>query len=256
LIASKTRAWSNEIQIESNSASCKTDCQQNERAEKMSATSKPAWEPDSPLMRVTTESSMANRALRDYAALGPTRSLAKLINRYRSESEVSTGIKPPTRRLATMAGWSSRFDWVARVARYDELLAIEDQALWEERRRQVREFDWDLGGQLRQRVISFLDRLPEFIESKMSDPIRDEDTGEVYRVLTVGLNTNLSQLAQASRISSELMRLASEQPTEIWELLDGAALDGAIKRTVDQLANPGEAPAVEEPAGSPGPDGG
>jgi hypothetical protein len=155
-----------------------------------------------------------------------------------------------------MAGWSSRFDWVARVARYDELLAIEDQALWEERRRQVREFDWDLGGQLRQRVISFLDRLPEFIESKMSDPIRDEDTGEVYRVLTVGLNTNLSQLAQASRISSELMRLASEQPTEIWELLDGAALDGAIKRTVDQLANPGEAPAVEEPAGSPGPDGG
>lgn len=60
------------------------------------------------------ETKRAIQACNDYLRLGPGRSLAKLLNRYQSGTEV-----PPTRRIGTLKTWSVSFGWQQRAAAYD-----------------------------------------------------------------------------------------------------------------------------------------
>jgi hypothetical protein len=63
-------------------------------------------------------------ALCDYAALGPSRSIDKLLQFY-----TSSGIaKPPTKHRASLGVWSSQHDWQARARAYDDMLALEASA--------------------------------------------------------------------------------------------------------------------------------
>jgi len=80
------------------------------------------WDASHPLERCQGESRNANAALRDYALMGSGRSLRKLLARYdgRSADDAQTE-EPPTRYWSTLSGWSCKFDWVARVARWDEI---------------------------------------------------------------------------------------------------------------------------------------
>jgi hypothetical protein len=55
------------------------------------------------------ETPRAAQAWADYLALGPDRSLAKLLHRYQTASN------PPTRRLKSLADWSAAFDWQGRL---------------------------------------------------------------------------------------------------------------------------------------------
>lgn len=67
-----------------------------------------------PLSRVAGETAKANLALRDYAMMGPGRSLDKLLDRYQSAAE-----ERPTMRRATLVAWSTRYAWQARVEALD-----------------------------------------------------------------------------------------------------------------------------------------
>jgi hypothetical protein len=72
------------------------------------------------------ESPKAAQAWADYVALGPDRSLAKLIARYRSTPEAC-----PTTRLQTLKRWSAEYGWQDRL----HGLAAEQAAIAEARER-------------------------------------------------------------------------------------------------------------------------
>jgi hypothetical protein len=62
------------------------------------------------------ETARAKRAWSDYLALGPGRSLEKLIDRYEAVRRVSIGkASVPTTCLRTLEEWSSAFGWQARL---------------------------------------------------------------------------------------------------------------------------------------------
>jgi len=96
------------------------------------------WAAADPLAGAAGESPKANAALRDYALLGPGRSLRALLRRYQEQPD------PPTRRLATLESWSSQNRWQARLADHDRQLyrdrlaaqATRQQA-WEDKAWQV-----------------------------------------------------------------------------------------------------------------------
>lgn len=54
----------------------------------------------------------AAQAFDDFVALGPTRSLRKLYERYRQQ----TVSKPPSSRLETLFEWSTKYGWQDRIA--------------------------------------------------------------------------------------------------------------------------------------------
>lgn len=64
--------------------------------------------------RQAKEQNRAVVACNDYLRLGPGRSLAKLLGRYQNAIEA-----PPTKRLKTLADWSTTFGWQTRAAAYD-----------------------------------------------------------------------------------------------------------------------------------------
>jgi hypothetical protein len=66
---------------------------------------------DSPGFR---ESRRAPVALRDYLQLGPGRSLAALLDLYK------TSPAPPTRSARTLRAWARRYDWPERASCHDE----------------------------------------------------------------------------------------------------------------------------------------
>jgi len=60
-------------------------------------------------------------ALCDYCALGPARSIDKLLQNY-----TSSGIaNPPTKHRASLGLWSSQHDWQRRALEYDSALQQE-----------------------------------------------------------------------------------------------------------------------------------
>ena len=69
----------------------------------------------------STESKKAYQALRDYAHLGPARSLRRLHALYveQAADTAKDAPLPPTVRLASLMAWSARHDWQARVDAWD-----------------------------------------------------------------------------------------------------------------------------------------
>jgi len=72
------------------------------------------WSEVDPLARAEPETRQANAALRDYAAMGPGRSLASLASRHQTDPKAA-----PTKRLRTLKDWSRRYAWQARVEAVD-----------------------------------------------------------------------------------------------------------------------------------------
>lgn len=126
-----------------------------------------AYNPDDPLALAPDEPDKANLALHDYEALGPDRTLEALTALYRASA---TPI--PTRHIATLKNWSTRYAWQDRVAQQQELrLAAERKArdaVWAARREQIRDESWELAQRLRKRALELLDHptVEETSESK------------------------------------------------------------------------------------------
>lgn len=155
------------------------------------------------LGEVDGESRKARQALLDYAQAGAGRGLRKLHARYQAAETA------PTRRLSSLLAWSSRFDWQARVARFDLAQQEEQQESWARRKAEVREQDWTDAARVRGRVMGLLNG-------------GGLDALELLRV------------AGALRQASDLMRLAAGEEAEM--ALGGAALDEFIDRQLARLA--------------------
>jgi hypothetical protein len=70
------------------------------------------------------ETPRAAQAFADYLAMGPGRSLEKLLAQYRQQT--ANGIRVPTLRFKTLADWSGTFCWQARL---DQIVSQERQAV-------------------------------------------------------------------------------------------------------------------------------
>ncbi len=168
------------------------------------------------------ESKRAHTAFIDYALMGPGRSLRKLWDRYRGQSEGEAGAeKPPTRRLATLEAWSSKFTWQKRIEAWTAEQQLLDQARWEERRRAIREADWDAGEALRGLAADILAQAPQFLKTTRR-LVKGTNGTPDREVITVGIDIGamLKALAQAS----ELQRQAAEMPKVVDVTSDGEAI--------------------------------
>lgn len=74
------------------------------------------FDQDAPLSRIKGETIKAHNALMDYWLMGAGRSQEKLRQRYSED----TANEPPTIHLRTLAGWSTRYHWQARIAQQAE----------------------------------------------------------------------------------------------------------------------------------------
>lgn len=214
------------------------------------------WVQDDPLAPMRSvknkavEKATANTALSDYAALGVTRSFKKLIEMYTASPPKRAN--PPTTSVDTLKHWSRRFDWQARIARYDELRIEATRLEWESRQDELRLMDWQQGADLREKVLDFLRELPKFTKTQVGEKeeIQPDGTKVITRIITIGLNTSLAQIAQSLRAASELQRLALGEPTQNINL-SGAALDVMIERELGKLAEArmgGDVPALPQPS--------
>jgi hypothetical protein len=178
------------------------------------------WDADNPLDAITGETVKANQALRDYAAMGAGRSIAKLIERYRTVPNAS-----PTRREPTLKTWSVKFHWQARLADYIRVQDLEREQQRAERRQQLEDDDWKTGDDLRKvagAVLALLGRKIDAV-AKSGGTIDD-------------LNVTAGQIVQAFKIGSDLQRLSTNEPTANINL-SGAALDAAIEAEFRRLAD-------------------
>jgi len=179
------------------------------------------FNPDSPLERIPGESLRANEALRDYAFMGPGRSLRKLLDKYRVQSECGSSAenepsqlaaaepssKPPTTRLATLFSWSRRFIWQERTDAWTGIRNADDERKWEKRRQKQRKAEWKLGGKYKKTLKAVFTEIPNYHKTKRHII---KETGQ--EVITVGLDTPF--IIKATEAFSKLRRLASGMATE------------------------------------------
>jgi hypothetical protein len=172
---------------------------------------KPAWH------KRINESAKAHAAFKAYCELGPSRSLRALGQKL-------------GKSVALYEQWSARFEWVARVAAWDEHQEEIDRKAkeaamkaeaekWARRQAAVRENDWALAEALRKKAEAMLDY-----------PIAKKTTTDGGA--TVHIHPQKFSLGSAARmieVASKLARLASGAPTEHLEHTgpDNAPLPGA-----------------------------
>lgn len=172
------------------------------------------------------ETKKAHQAFIDYALMGPGRSLRKLCARYRGQAGDEAGTeKPPTRRLTTLGEWSSTYDWQKRIEAWNTEQQQVDQAQWEERRRAIREADWEAGEALRELAGDILAQAPQFL--KTTRRLVKGSKGQPDReVITVGIDIGamLKALAQAS----DLQRQAAGMPKTIDVTTGGETVGATI----------------------------
>lgn len=155
-------------------------------------------------------------------------------------SEQGKRVRSAPRRWYT---WSSDHSWVLRAAAYDEYLAEEDRLLWEERRKRLKERDWDQAEALRQIVEDALPHAERFLRQSTVTVPGDPQRGTPERQI-ITVQFDIAALTRVLVEASKLQRLATDEPTDNINHLSGAALDAAIERElarrVAELAHPGE----------------
>lgn len=107
------------------------------------------------LVSVEGETGRANAAFRDYAMMGPARSLRRLLARYQEE-EAAGGV-PPTTAWQTLSTWSGRHRWQERSGTFDMEVARAMQLEWHQRQVEEREREWHLAKRLVEQAERLLD---------------------------------------------------------------------------------------------------
>jgi len=190
------------------------------------------WDANAPLARGVEESTKACQALQDYIDMGAGRSLAKLAETYQAIPEDAPE-SPPTKHLRTLKGWSSRFEWQARLDRYLELEMKRREAVRQARRDALEDADWNMGQELRDKVGEFLGVMSSFRTRKVRNTTAPD--GTPLRIIIEAFSATPSQLAHMAKVASDLQRLSTDSPTENINL-GGAALDAAIERELARVA--------------------
>ncbi|GIV82076.1 MAG: hypothetical protein KatS3mg051_1430 [Anaerolineae bacterium] len=171
------------------------------------------------LARLAGETARAYAAFLDYVRLGEGRSLRGLLAHYQAlhgEKRPQTAHKaptekPPTLRLKTLADWSTRYRWQERLAAYQAERARREQAVWERRRAEVRQADWEVSAELRELVRAALAQLPQFIKTTRTY-VKGRDGEPDREIVTV--QHDLPALLKALELASRLQRLAAEVPPQ------------------------------------------
>jgi hypothetical protein len=169
------------------------------------------WNWDNPTAKVEAESVRANHALRDYAGMGVGRSLLALYTRYITMTiAYKHADRAPTRVKSVLAGWSAKYHWRDRVARYDELEMIREETIrhsvWDERRKETAERDWEQGEKLRKLGDDILAEAPAFVKTSRKF-IKGKDGQPDREIITVGLDAKA--MAMIIEIGSHLQQQAS-----------------------------------------------
>jgi hypothetical protein len=172
------------------------------------------------------ETLRARTAFLDYVRMGSGRSLRKLFDWYHQGQMDgdSAVVEPPTSRLRTLEEWSAKFNWQARIDAYQKELERQEQQRWEERRRHIRESDWDLCERLREHVRQALEQMPQFL--KTTRQYVKGRSGEPDREV-VTIQQDLGALLKALEVVSKLQRLASDLPDS------HLAISGTVVTTTD-----------------------
>jgi hypothetical protein len=179
------------------------------------------------LERLPGETARAYAAFLDYVRLGDGRSLRGLLTHYQTQQgQASHGKKrqqtaskppaekPPTLRLKTLFEWSTRYRWQERLAGYQAERARREQAVWEQRRAEVREADWQVSAELRELVRAALAQLPQFIKTTRTY-VKGRDGEPDREIVTV--QHDLPALLKALELASKLQRLAAEVPPPVFQ---------------------------------------
>jgi hypothetical protein len=148
-----------------------------------------------------------NRFWKFARPLGPEYTIQKAFTLFRLES-IRQRIDTSEESIQLWASVAKEWFWGARAKQWDEDDRLQTQILWQERKQELLEEDWLLGGKLR-KVVS---RALEDFETKVE--VLTQANGDKL----VKLSVPLSHLAQASRAGSELQRLAANAPTAITEI--------------------------------------
>ncbi len=187
-----------------------------------------AYNPDDPLALAPDEPDKANLALHDYEALGPDRTLEALTKLYRSSA---TPI--PTRHIATLKNWSTRYAWQDRVAQQQELrLAAERKqrdAVWAQRREQIRDDSWDLAQRLRQRALELLAH-PTVEESST-----ETDAGKTITIVIKPSRWAQRDIPAIAETFDKLARLSAGMDTEQIRI-EGLTPDDLSQKSDEELA--------------------
>lgn len=164
------------------------------------------FDPEAPLKRAKDESLRANQALRDYALMGPGRSIRKLCEQYRNRNPGNQKTAIPTSRVGTLLLWSSTYRWQDRIAQWELLQAQEAERHWAERRKQLREEEWDLGSKLLELAKNMLAESPKFLKTSR------RVTRDGREIITVALDSKF--MVQLAEMSAKLRRLAAGMETD------------------------------------------
>jgi hypothetical protein len=168
-----------------------------------------------PLKRCKFESRNANQALRDYAHMGPRRAADGLVEFYQTQRVERVNYRPPSLRRTTITGWSVKYRWVERAHAWEDIEIENDDVLWKQRRKDIKERDFVTSNRLRELADGLLSEAPNFfrttrriIPAKAADPNDPASHGEPEReVITVALDAG--QGVRFLEVASRLQRLSA-----------------------------------------------
>lgn len=166
------------------------------------------WDHDNPLSRCKGETRKAHDALQSYFHMGSGRSLRKLLEQYCQQIDQ----EPPTKRFKTLADWSTRYAWQARIDRAKE---IDDDALqreWATRREEWKQEEWDIAAKL-------LERAQQMLTFPVAEIVHQNDDGSVQIVKPAKWKP--VDVARFAEVASKLARLAAEMETDRKDITSG-----------------------------------
>lgn len=171
------------------------------------------WDP------LPNESARAYQAFVDYYKMGGGRSLSKLHKAYLDQSESLEsgrhGGEFPTTSYGSLADWSRRHKWQARVNQWQAHDARQQSEIWNRRQTDLRDQDFSEGERLRGLAWEILEDMPRFVRrSERVIPgefktIIGQD-GKEYQVtirperVIVTLELNAKTALQAVRLAREM----------------------------------------------------
>ena len=238
----------------------------------------PSFDPEDPLARAPGESLRANAAFRDYALMGPGRSLRKLQERYKGVqrgAKEGTGERlPPSVRLSRLSEWSVDHHWQERVLAYERRLDREEEELWRERRKKLRSTEWDASDKLLGLAAQIVDAAPDFISEH--ETVDKNGTITIYKALDGHLAVKAAETGsdlgrraagmEKEKTKVEHSGLEVVQPADYGKI-DDEQLERLIHNLIAAAAErspgdgpggkdtPADQPATPEPPGEPDPDG-
>ena len=134
-----------------------------------------------------------------------------MIEHYKKQATSAPLAKQPTLVYSTLAGWSLKYHWVARVDAWTAIEQEREEIEWAERRRQIRQDDWVHARRLRDLAEKILDASPVFIKRtvRTEQGLPDAKGNRIdTRIVTVALDGNL--LTKLEKVASDLGRLSAE----------------------------------------------